>query len=140
MDGRTTPWDWCSYAFASSTHVVSMQLVQDLLIFIFNSDTLDDIKTGLQPFIVADSSAEHRQANLEVSQLYGLLKSGKHALMLADLEALKSKEVQSNPLTYFKLEHNLGMFGNLLGTVLSSLMSLLPLLVPFGCYSLRVSI
>jgi hypothetical protein len=48
-------------------------------------------------FIVADSSAEHRQANLEVSQLYGLLKSGKHALMLAGLEALKSKEVQSNP-------------------------------------------
>ncbi len=31
-----------------------------------------------------------------------------------------SCEVQSTPLTYFELERNLGMFGNLLGTVLGS--------------------
>jgi hypothetical protein len=53
-----------------------------------------------------------------LARTYGLLNSGKQSLLLADLEALKSKEVQSIPLTYFELERNLGMFGNLLGTVL----------------------
>lgn len=82
------------------------------------SDTPDDTKTGLQPFIVADGSAEHRQANLELSRMYSFLASGENALLLADLELLKSKEVASIPLTYFELERNLGMFGNLLGVVL----------------------
>jgi len=94
--------------------------VQDLLSFTFVGDTLDDIKTGIQPFVIADGSAEHRHANLEVSRLYGLLNSGGQALMLSDLEALKAKEVQAIPLTYFELERNLGMFGNLLGVVLGS--------------------
>jgi hypothetical protein len=40
--------------------------------------------------------------------------------MLTDLQAIQAKEVQSIPLTYFELERNLGMFGNLLGTVLGS--------------------
>jgi len=94
--------------------------VQDLLNFTFVSDNLEDIKSGLQPFIIADGSAEHPQANLELSRLYGLLHSGDHCIMLADLELLKTKEVQSVPLNYFELERNLGMFGNLLGTVLGS--------------------
>jgi hypothetical protein len=104
-------------AFTSSTPVVTIRLVQDLQNFIFIGETVDDIKTGLQPFIIADGSAEHCQANLELSRTYGLLVAGEQALMLADLEA---KEVQSIPLTYFELERNLGMFGNLLGTVLGT--------------------
>jgi len=40
--------------------------------------------------------------------------------MFVDLKALKSKEVQSTPLNYYELERNLGMFGNLLGTVLGN--------------------
>jgi hypothetical protein len=100
--------------------VVTLRLVQDLQNFIFVGETVDDIKMGLQPFVIADGSAEHLQANLELSRTYGLLAAGEQALMLADLEALKAKEVQSVPLTYFKLERNLGMFGNLLGTVLGT--------------------
>ncbi len=100
--------------------MVTLRLVQDLQNLIFVGETVDDIKTGLQPFVIADGSAEHRQANLELSRTYGLLAAGEQALMLADLEALKAKEVQSLPLTYFKLERNLGMFGNLLGTVLGT--------------------
>jgi hypothetical protein len=107
-------------AFIPSTPVVLVRLVQDLLSFTFVGDTLDDIKMGLQPFIIADGSVEHRQANLEVSRLYGLLNSGEQSLMLSNLEALKAKEIQSIPLSYFELEHNLGMFGNLLGTVLGT--------------------
>jgi hypothetical protein len=84
------------------------------------AESFDDLNVGLQPFIIADGLAEHRQANLEVARTYGLLNSGEQSLLLADLEALKSKEVLSIPLTYFELEHNLGMFGNLLGTVLGS--------------------
>jgi hypothetical protein len=107
-------------AFSTTVPVVNVRLVQDLLSFTFVGDTLDDIKTGIQPFVIADGSAEHRHANLELSRLYGLLNSGEQALMLSDLESLKAKEVQAIPLTYFELERNLGMFGNLLGVVLGS--------------------
>jgi hypothetical protein len=44
--------------------------------------------------------------------------SGEQSFVLADLEALKAKEVQSIPLTFYELDRNLGMFGNLLSTVL----------------------
>jgi hypothetical protein len=107
-------------AFTSVTPIVTVRLVQDLQNFHFVGDTLDDIKTRLQPFIIADGSAEHRHANLEVSRLCGLLNGGDQSTSLSDLETLKSKETQSIPLTYFELERNLGMFGNLLGTVLGS--------------------
>jgi hypothetical protein len=49
-----------------------------------------------------------------------LLNSGGTSLLLTDLKAIKAKEVQSIPLSYFELERNLGMFGNLLGTVLGT--------------------
>jgi hypothetical protein len=62
-------------AFSNCAPIVSAQLVQDLLNFSFVSDALDDIKSGIQPFLIADSSAEHRQANLELSRMYGLLNS-----------------------------------------------------------------
>ncbi len=106
--------------FSPNSPIVSICLVQDLQNFIFVSETLDDIKTGLQPFVIADGSAEHRQANLELSRTYGMLNLGENSLLLADLEAHKAKEVQSIPLTYFELERNLGMFGNLLGTILGT--------------------
>jgi len=107
-------------AFTTSLPVVSAKLAQDIINFNFVGDTLDDIKTGLQPFVIASGSAEHRQANLEIAQMYGLLTSGDHSIMLADIEQLKAKEVQSIPLSYYELERSLGMFGNLLGTVLGS--------------------
>jgi len=101
-------------AFSTCAPVVLPKLIQDLLNFVFVSDSPNDTKTSLQPFIVADGSAKHRQANLELSCMYSVLASGENALMLADLELLKSKEMASVPLTYFELERNLGMFGNLL--------------------------
>jgi len=107
-------------AFTTSLPVVSAKLAQDIINFNFVGDTLDDIKTGLQPFVIASGSAEHRQANLEIAQMYGLLTSGDHSIMLADIEQLKAKKVQSIPLSYYELERSLGMFGNLLGTVLGS--------------------
>jgi hypothetical protein len=107
-------------AFSSCAPIANSKLTQDLINFVFVSDSTDDIHTGIQPFIIADASAEHRQANIELARLYGLLSSGEHSLMLTDLQAIQAKEVQPIPLTYFELERNLGMFGNLLGTVLGS--------------------
>jgi hypothetical protein len=104
-------------AFSSCAPIASPKLVQDLINFVFVSESTDDIRTGLQPFIIADASAEHRQANLELARMYGMLNAGDHSIQLTDLEALQSKEVQSIPVSYFELERNLGMFGNLLGTV-----------------------
>jgi hypothetical protein len=46
-------------AFYFLAPVVSAKLVQDLLTFTFLGDSQDDIKTGLQPFVVADGSEEH---------------------------------------------------------------------------------
>jgi hypothetical protein len=105
-------------AFGSCAPIASVKLVQDLLSFTFIGESSDDIKTGLQPFVIADGSSEHCQANLDLAPTYGLLNAGEQSLMLVDLEALKAKEVQAIPLTYFEFERNLSMFGNLLRTVL----------------------
>jgi hypothetical protein len=107
-------------AFSVSTPVITLRLVQDLMTFSFIAKSSEDLKTGLQPFVIADGSAEHRQANMELARTFGLLNSGDQTLQLSNLESLKAKEVQSIPLNYFELERHLGMFGNLLGTVLGS--------------------
>jgi hypothetical protein len=107
-------------AFSTCPPIASAKLVQDLLQFNFVGESADDIRSGIQPFIVADGSSEHRQANLELARTYGMLNTGDQSFLLSDLEVLKSKEVQSIPLSYFELERNLGMFGNLLGTVLGT--------------------
>jgi hypothetical protein len=107
-------------AFLVSTPVVNLRLVQDLMTFSFVAESSEDLKTGLQPFIIADGSAEHRQANMELAHTLGLLNSSDQTLQLSNLESLKAKEVQSVLLNYFELERNLGMFGNLLGTILGS--------------------
>ncbi len=117
-------------AFSLCAPIASSKLVQDLLNFVFVSETTNDIKTGIQPFIIADASAEHRQANQELAQVYGILNSGDHSLLLANLKALQAKEVQSIPISYFELECNLGMFGNLLGTILGSTHTLLVVKYP----------
>jgi hypothetical protein len=107
-------------AFSVAVPIPSSKLVQDLLSFVFVGDSPDDIKAGIHPFVIAEGSAEHRQADLEVARLYGLLNSGDQSIMLSDLEQLKSKEIKALPMNYFELERNLGMFGNFLGTILGS--------------------
>jgi hypothetical protein len=75
----------------------------------------DDYETGLSPFAVADGSSAHRAANLELSKEQSLLLGQDSMLLYADLETIKKKSFRSLPLTYFEA---LGLFGNLLGTVL----------------------
>jgi len=107
-------------AFSASVPIVTARLVQDLLMFNFLGQSIDDIKSGLHPFIILDGNAENRQANLETARLYGLLTAGDATISLADLETLTAKETRSVPLTYWELEKSLGMFGNLIAVVLGS--------------------
>jgi hypothetical protein len=67
-------------AFYYLAPIVSAKLVQDLLTFTFIGDSQDDIKTGLQPFVVADGSEENRRANMELSRIHGLLNNSEHGL------------------------------------------------------------
>ncbi len=100
-------------AFSTFAPTALAKLVQDLLNFVFVSETADDRKTGLQPFLIEDASAEHKQTNLELAHMYGMLQTGEQAVLLSNLE-------QSIPISSFELKRSPGMFGNLLGTVLSS--------------------
>jgi hypothetical protein len=54
-------------SFSSCAPIASAKLIQDLLNFTFVSETTDDIKTGIQAFVIADASAEHRHMNMEVA-------------------------------------------------------------------------
>jgi hypothetical protein len=107
-------------AFSHAVPIITLRLVQDLLSFTFMGQSADDIKTGLQPFIITDGNAEFRQTNAEVARIYGLINSGDATCSLTDLEVLGTKEVRSVPLTYWEMETSLGMFGNLLGVVIGS--------------------
>jgi hypothetical protein len=107
-------------AFYNMSPVVSAKLIQDLLTFTFAGDSQDDLKSGLQPFIIADGSEEYRRANMELAKMYGLLADSAIGITYADLQALTAKEVMSIPLSYFELEKCLGMFGNLMAIVLGS--------------------
>jgi hypothetical protein len=51
-------------SFTVSTPIPTIKLVQDLLSFAFIGDSPDDTKTGIHPFVIAEGSSEHRQANL----------------------------------------------------------------------------
>jgi hypothetical protein len=51
-------------AFTSTPPVVTTKLIQDLQNFLFVSESMDDLKSGQQPFIIAKGSAEYHQANL----------------------------------------------------------------------------
>jgi hypothetical protein len=106
--------------FYSMAPVVSAKLVQDLLSFTFIGDSQEDLKSGLQPLIVADGSEEYRQANLELAKMYSLLHDSEYEITYNDLLTLEAKEVRSIPLSYFELEECLGMFGNLLGVAIGS--------------------
>jgi hypothetical protein len=104
--------------FSHFSPVVTIKLVQDLSTFDFVGISEDDYDTGLSPFAVADGSSAHRAANLELSKEQSLLLGQDSMLLYADLETIKKKSFRSLPLTYFELEKALGLFGNLLGTVL----------------------
>lgn len=108
-------------AFMSICPVPSPKLHSDLISVTFVGDHPDDLKTGLQPFIAMDGSEQHRAAAMELSRSFNMLFERDYSLAYADLERFKlPKDLRSHPITFFELERNLGIFGNLLDAILGS--------------------
>ena len=60
----------------------------------------DDIKTGLQPFIVMDDTEVHQANTMEVARDYGFLVDGAVGISYESLMALWDREICSLPVTY----------------------------------------
>jgi len=106
-------------AFISASPILSPKLHSDLATVTFVADHHNDLKTGIQPFIAMDGSEEHRAAAMELARSYGLLYERDYGVSFADLAQLKvPKDLRSYPTTFYDLEHNLGLYGNLLGAIL----------------------
>jgi hypothetical protein len=106
-------------AFINTAPIPSPKLVSDLTTVTFVADHPDDLKTGIQPFIVMDGSEDYRFATQEVACNYALLAERDFGLSYSDLANFKiPKELRGHPVTFYELEKSLGMFGNLLYVIL----------------------
>jgi len=109
------------HAFTATSPVLSPKLHADLATITFAGDHINDIKTGIQPFSAMDGSEEHRAAAMELARSYAILYERDHGVSLADLAQLKvPKDLRSFPTSFYDLERNLGIFGNLIGAVLGN--------------------
>ena len=88
--------------FGWTALIISPQLVQDLVSPIFVVPSADDIKTGLQPFMVINGTKEHRANNIEVAQDYGFLVDGAVGISYDSLTSLRVKETRSLSVTFFE--------------------------------------
>jgi len=107
--------------FSHTAPIILPQLAQDLILLTFIMPSTDDIKTGLQPFMVMDRMEEHWANNMKFARDYGFLANGVMGISYQSLTALHAQETWSLPVMSFKLEKCLGMFGNLLTVVLGKL-------------------
>jgi hypothetical protein len=107
------------HAFIALAPIPTPKLVADLTTLPFVSDHPDDLKTGIQPFIAMDGSEEYRLAAQNMAQAYNMLSERDYHITYADLNQFKvPKDLRAHPTTFFELEKSLGIFGNLMGTIL----------------------
>jgi hypothetical protein len=93
--------------------------LNDLTTVTFIADHDDDLKTGIHPFVAMDGSTAHRQASQELARSYTILAEQDVTLCYSDLDSFKvPKDLRSYPTSFYKLEQNLGVYGNLIGAVL----------------------
>jgi len=108
-------------AYTTAAPVPTPKLVSDLTTITFAADHPDDLKTGIQPFVVMDGSEEYRHAAQDLARNYTLLSEQNLSLQFSDLTQLKlPKDLRAHPITYFELEKSLGLFGNLLHVILGA--------------------
>ena len=62
--------------FSQMAPIISPQLAQDLISLTFAVPLTDNIKMGLQPFMVSDGTEEHHANNMEVACDYRFLAEG----------------------------------------------------------------
>jgi hypothetical protein len=109
------------HAFLNTAPIPSPKLVSDLSTITLVADHPDDLKTGLQPYIVMDGSEDYRLATQDIARNYALLSERDFSLSYADLSHFKvPKDLRGHPVTFFELEKSLGMFGNLISVVLGT--------------------
>jgi hypothetical protein len=107
------------HAFINTTPIPTPKLVSDLSTVTFAGDHPDDLKAGIQPFVVMDGSEDYRTASQELANNYALLYERDYGLSYSDLSSLKiPKDLRAHPVTFFELEKSLGLFGNLIQVVL----------------------
>ncbi len=109
------------HAFINMAPITTPKLHADLSTITFVADHHDDLKTGIHPFVVMDGSEEFRASAMELSRSFGLLYEREYGVAFSDLNQFKvPKDLRSYPVTYFDLEQNLGLFGNLIGAILGN--------------------
>jgi hypothetical protein len=106
-------------AFLAVSPIPTPKLLQDLTSATFVADHDDDLKTGIHPFIAMDGSAAYRQAAQDLARTYTVVAERDVSISLQDWDNLKvPKDLRSYPTSFFELEQNLGVFGNLIGAIL----------------------
>jgi len=99
--------------FSQTAPIISPQLAQDLISLTFAVPLTDNIKMGLQPFMVSDGTEEHHANNMEVACDYRFLAEGMVRICSEPLTTLWAKETWSLPVIFFELEKCLEIFRNL---------------------------
>jgi hypothetical protein len=108
-------------AFIPQVPIPTPKLASNLTTVTLVADHDDDLKTGLQPFVVMDGTEEFRLASLKIAQSYMVLTEQQLSLKLSDLAQLDvPKELRAHPTNFYGLGKSLGLYGNLLGTVLGN--------------------
>jgi hypothetical protein len=108
-------------AFIPQAPIPTPKMVSDLTTITLVADHNDDLKTGIQPFVVMDGSEEFRLASLKIAQSYAVLAEQQLGINLSDLSQLDvPKDLRAHPTNYYGLEKSLGLYGNLVGTVLGN--------------------
>lgn len=108
-------------AFINQAPIPTPKMVSDLTTITLVADHNDDLKTGIQPFVVMDGSEEFRLASLKVAQQYMLLSEQQINIKFSDLSQLDlPKDLRAHPTNFYGLEKSLGLYGNLLGVVLGN--------------------
>lgn len=108
-------------AFIPQAPIPTPKLVSDITTITLVADHNDDLKTGIQPFVVMDGSEEFRLASLKIAQSYMVLSEQQLGVQLSDLAQLDvPKDLRAHPTNFYGLEKSLGLFGNLAGTILGN--------------------
>jgi hypothetical protein len=105
-------------AYVNTPPIPTPKLVSDLTTLTFVGDHTDDLKTGIQPFMVMDGSEHYQSPAQELARNNNFLSEREFGLSYADLDQFKiPKELRTHPITFYELEKSLGLFGNFIHVV-----------------------
>ena len=101
--------------------VVTAALKQMALGFLFVGHGVDDLGTGLQPFLVAYAGNVHHLQTLEAASVSEQLSQGDHSATLEDYRTLREREKMRFPRDITEVGITLGQYAVLCQTLLQGL-------------------